>query len=228
MKKLLEVFFIVFAFMVANAIIYVLWWALTDSSNYIWEFISTDRLQIIENACNTIFWINYTTWAVLVNLFLISFLSFHYYTRFSIAVAVLMCVVYISSWYTYGPYIAQSYVSIFENQAVSKIFLTEPIKRGGNGAGELILKKINNPTYERREAAIKALGEIKYEPAAEHLGRILLNGKESQNIRGAAYLSLKAIGSLMSKKYLLLFSQLVLQNDRDRDVIRRLEKNNEY
>jgi hypothetical protein len=228
MKKLLEVFFIAFVFIVANMVVYILWWALTDSGNYIWEPVSAFRLQIVENACNNIFWINYTTWAVLINLFLISFLSFHYNTEFSITVALMMCLVYIISWYTFGPYIAQSYVRIFENQAVSKIFLTEPIKRGGYGAGELVLAKIADKTYPRREAAIQALGEIQYEPAAEHLGRILLDGKENQSIRGTAYLALKSIGTLMSKKYLLLFSQLVLQNDHDREVIQRLEKNNEY
>jgi hypothetical protein len=228
MKKLLEIFFIVLAFILANAFMYLFWWALTDPGNYIWQPVSAFRQHAVESACDKIFWINFTTWTVLVNLFLMAFLSYQYYTRFSLSLALLSFVVYASSWYTFGPYLSQSYVSIFENQAVSHVFLTEPIKRGGQGAGEILLKKIKNPDYPRRESAIKALGEIHHEPAAEHLGRILLNEKEPQKIRGAAYLALKEMGTSMSKKYLLLFSQLMLQNDKEREVIRRLEKNNEY
>ncbi len=228
MKKLLEVFFIVLAFIVANAFVYLFWWALSDAGNYIWEPVSAFRMDAVEKACEKIFWINYTTWSVLVNLFLIAFLSYNYYPKFSVSLILILFFVYISSWYVFGPHLAQNYVVIFEQQAVSNPFLTEPIKRGGQGAGELLLRKIKDPAYPRREAAIKALGEIQHEPAAEHIGRILLNGKEPQNIRGAAYLSLKSMETTMSKKYLLLFSQLMLQNDKEREVIRKLEKNNEY
>jgi len=228
MKKLIEVFFIVLAFIVANAFVYLFWWTLTDSANYIWEPVSAFRQATIEHACNKIFWINYTTWTVVVNLFLIAFLSYQYYTRFSLSLALILVIVHLSSWAIFNPYLAKSYIAIFENQAVSKVFLTEPIKRGGYGAGDLLLEKIRDPSYPQREAGIKALGEIRHEPAAEHLGRILLNDKEPEKIRGNSYIALKSIGTSMSKKYLLLFSQLVLQNDKDREVIRKLEKENEY
>lgn len=228
MKKLIEVFFIVLAFILANVFVYVFWWALTDSGNYIWDTITESRRYNVETACNIVFWISYVTWTILINLFLIAFLSFHKHKRLSISLVFMIFGVYVTSWYAFGPRIAQSYVTIFENQVVSSVFLTEPIKRGGYGAGEIILKKITDSTYTRREAAIRALGELKYEPASATLGRILLNGKESRKIRGASYLALKSIGSTLARKYLLLFSQLDLQTDKDRALIQKLEKNNEY
>ncbi len=228
MKKLIEVFFIVLAFIVANAFVYLFWWAFTDSGNYIWEPVSTFRLITVEHACAKIFWINYTTWSIVVNLFLIAFLSYHYYTGFSLSLALLIVAVYFASNYTFASQLAQSYLAIFENQAVSAIFLTEPIKRGGDDVGSLLIATIRDTSYARREAAIKALGEIQYEPAAEHLGRILLNENEPQKIRGLSYLALKSIDNNMSKKYLLLFSQLLLTNDKERAAIKKLEKDNEY
>lgn len=136
--------------------------------------------------------------------------------------------VYTCSWLFFEPFVAQNYVILFEQQAVSPSFITEPIKQSGNSAGAILLERIENPEYPHRYYAIKALGEIRYAPAAERLGKILLDGKESEKIRGASFIALKSIRSKLSSKYLLLFSQLMLKNEKDKQVIQRLENENAY
>jgi hypothetical protein len=228
MKKLLEIFFIVLLLFAANAFLFLFWWVLTDPSNYIWEPISTEREQLLANACSKIFWTKYYTWTLVINLLTFSFLLYTINKTVSLSLTILAVVVYGVSWYYFDPYVANNYVIIFETQAVSKTFLTEPIKQGSPRTGEILLERIVNTKYPRRYYAIKALGEIKYAPAAERLGKILLNGKETEQIRGASYISLKAIRSDLSAKYLLLFSQLVLRNEKDKQVMQQLEKENPY
>jgi len=228
MKKLLEIFFIVLVLLVANACLFFFWWILTEPSNYLWESVSTDREYKVMNACSKIFWNRYYTWSLVINLLTFSFLFYYVNKVVSLSLTALAGVVYLISWFFFDPYVAKNYVIIFESQQVSNSFLTEPIKQGGTMTGSILLERIADSNYPRRYYAIKALGEIRYSPAAEPLGKILLNGKETEKIRGASYIALKAIRSDLSRKYLLLFSQLVLKNEKDRQVIQRLEKENAY
>jgi hypothetical protein len=228
MKKLLEIFFIVLVLLIANACLFIFWRTLTDPSNYLWESVSKEREQIVVNACSKIFWTRYYTWTLVINLFTFSFLLYTQNKLVSLCLSALALFVYIASWLFLNPYIAENHIVLFESQEVSSSFITEPIKQGGHQTGAILLDRISNSDYERRYYAIKALGEIRYAPAAEVLGKILLNGKETQKIRGACYISLKAIRSDLSAKYLLLFSQLVLKSEKDREVIQRLEKENAY
>jgi len=228
MKKLLEIFFIVLVLLIANACLFLFWWILTEPSNYLWEAVSTEREHQVVNACSKIFWSKYYTWTIVSNLLTFSFLFYYHNKVVSLSLTGLAVCVYLTSWLFFDPYVAKNYVILFESQEVSAAFITEPIKQGGIMTGELLLERIADADYPRRYYAIKALGEIRYAPAAERLGKILLNGKETEKIRGACYISLKAIRSDLSSKYLLLFSQLVLKNEKDRQVIQRLEKENAY
>ena len=228
MKKLLEIFFIVLVLLIANTALFLFWWILTDPNNYLWEPVSSEREYLVVNACSKIFWTKYYSWTLVINLLTFSFLFYYYNKAVSLCLTGLALLVYLVSWFFFYPYIAQNYVIIFESQEVSAAFITEPVKQGGQATGEILLKYIANNKYPRRYYAIKALGEIHYAPAAEALGKILLNGKETEKIRGACYISLKSIRSDLSSKYLLLFSQLVLKNENDRQVIQRLEKENAY
>jgi hypothetical protein len=228
MKKLLEIFFIVLLLLLANVFLFLFWWVLTDPGNYIWELVSTEREQIIANTCSKIFWTRYYTWTLVINLLTFSFLFYYHHRIVSINLSVLALLVYLVSWIFFDPYIAKNYVILFETQEVSSSFITEPIKQGSPLTGKILTEHITDLNYPRRYYAIKALGEIRYAPATEKLGKILLNGKENQQIRGACYLSLKAIRSDLSAKYLLLFSQLVLRNEKDRKVMQQLEKQNPY
>ncbi|MDB5271742.1 MAG: hypothetical protein JWO58_109 [Chitinophagaceae bacterium] len=228
MKKLLEIFFIVLLLLLANAFLFLFWWILTDPSNYIWEPVSTEREQQVLNACSKIFWTKYYTWTLVINLLTLSFLFYIQNRVVSLSLCALALIVYAASWFFFDPYTARSYVTLFETQEVSPAFLTEPIKQGGQLTGEILVERIADINYPRRYYAIKALGEIRYAPAAERLGKILLNGKETRRIRGAAYLSLKSIRSSLSAKYLLLYSQLVLRNEKERKIMQQFEKENGY
>jgi len=228
MKKLLEIFFIVLVLLIANTGLFLFWWILTDPSNYLWELVSSEREHAVVNACSKIFWTNYYTWTLVINLLTFSFLFYSYNKVVSLCLTGLAFSVYLVSWLFFNPYVAQNYVIVFECQEVSSGFITEPIKQGGTATGAILLERIKDKQYPRRYYAIKALGEIRYAPAAEALGKILLNGKETEKIRGACYISLKSIRSNLSAKYLLLFSQVVLKNEKDRQVIQQLEKENAY
>jgi hypothetical protein len=228
MKKLLEIFFIVLVLLIANTGLFLFWWILTDPSNYLWEPVSSEREYLVVNACSKIFWTKYYTWTLVINLLTFSFLFYYYNKIVSLSLTGLAFIVFLISRFFFNPYIAQNYVIVFEAQQVAPAFITEPIKQAGTATGEILLKHITDNKYPRRYYAIKALGEIRYAPAAETLGKILLNGKETQKIRGACYISLKSIRSDLSSKYLLLFSQLVLKNEKDRQVIQRLENENAY
>lgn len=163
-----------------------------------------------------------------MNLLTFSFLFYYLNKVVSLSLTLLAGIVYLISWFFFDPYVAKNYVILFESQQVSPSFITEPIKQGGTMTGAILLEHIADSHYPHRYYAIKALGEIRYTPASESLGKILLNGKETEKIRGACYISLKSIRSELSRKYLLLFSQLVLKNEKDRQVIQRLEKENAY
>ena len=228
MKKLLEIFFIVLVLMVANACLFLFWWILTEPSNYLWEPVSPERELIVVSACSKIFWTKYYTWTIVMNLLTFSFLFYYFNKVVSLSLSALAFLVYLISWFFLDPYVAKNYVIVFDSQQVSSSFITEPIKQGGTATGAILSIRISDSNYARRYYAIKALGEIRYTAAAEQLGKILLNGKETEKIRGACYISLKDMRSSLSSKYLLLFSQLVLKNEKDRQVIQRLEKENAY
>lgn len=214
--------------LLANAGLFFFCWILTDPDNYLWYTLSPEREQQVVEACSKIFWSKYYTWTLTLNLLTFAYLYFIRNRVAAISLGVLGFAVYLVSRFFFDPYQAENYVIIFDNQAVSPVFLTEPVKQGGHLAGEILLKKIGDKQYSRRYYAIKALGEIQYEPATEKLGQMLLDGQESDEIRGACYLALKSMKNELASRYLLLFSQLVLTNEKEREMMKRLERENAY
>jgi hypothetical protein len=228
MKKLLEAFFILLILTALNLAVYLFWETVTNPFNFITEQNDSIQITQITQSSIYIFQIKYFTWAIVINLLILAYILYSDYEIISYGIACAAFCMYLFSHYYFNKNIAKHYVNIFEQQNIKAKFLSEPLLLGGQSVGPIITEKIKSRDYPLRNVAILSLGDIHYEEASEELGKILIDNQESVQARQAAYLSLIKLNTNLSKKYLLLFSQLDLKNSVDRNSIRNLELNNEY